>query len=380
MRPRLTTFGLALALLLPRAAHSEAEVDRLELAALLLRDGQAARAAAVLAEIDPEAEEVDLRRYHTLAGLAALESKAFDQAVTHFEAAIAAGADEPELHLRLAGAHFQAGRYDEALGALDRAGERLAGHPAACLLRAHAHWRQGRLAEAYEALAAGARTHPDHPEIQKQQVLLLLELALFQQARASAERFLGRRGATADDYVLVAEALRKAGQVERAVQRLEEARLRFPDSERVAIALARAYADAGRPLSAGVVLQEASVRHPRLAVESAELFRRAGAHLRALHMNARVTDQKEKVRQRLGILIDMGAYERAAALEPRLERLGLLEDENIRYALAYAAFRIGDFDAAMRHLSGLSDASLFEKGIALRKAMDACRKSEAGCL
>ncbi|RMG19133.1 MAG: hypothetical protein D6729_05910, partial [Deltaproteobacteria bacterium] len=150
--------------------------------------------------------------------------------------------------------------------------------------------------------------------------------------------------------------------------------------ERVAVALARAYVEAGRPLAAAVVLQEASRFHPRLAGESAELYRRAGRYVRALHMNAQVRDAKEKTRQRLGILIDMAAFERAAALEPRLRRLGLLEDEKIRYALAYAAFKNGEYARAERHLAGLSDPTLFAKGIELRRAMEACRKSGARCL
>ncbi|RMG21076.1 MAG: tetratricopeptide repeat protein, partial [Deltaproteobacteria bacterium] len=247
----------------PAAAEEEPEVDRLEVAALLLRDGQYGRAAKVLAEIDPEAESVDQARYHTLYGLALLEEKDFDGAGDHFEAALDAGAMQPQIVLRLAQARFEAGRYREVIAALDRGGAPVDALPAAHLLRAQAYWRAGDTAAAYAALETGLARHPDEARLLEQEILLLLEMKLFQAARAKAERFLRRAGASADDFVLVAEATRRAGAADEAIVQLEEARLRFPRSERVAVALARAYVEAGRPLAAAVVLQEASRFHPR---------------------------------------------------------------------------------------------------------------------
>ena len=59
-------------------------------------------------------------------------------------------------------------------------------------------------------------------------------------------------------------------------------------------------------------------------------------------------------------------------MEDRLSRLGLLADEDVRYALAFSLFQVGDFDGAEAHLKKLTRTDLFQKAAQLRKAMAAC--------
>jgi hypothetical protein len=59
--------------------------------------------------------------------------------------------------------------------------------------------------------------------------------------------------------------------------------------------------------------------------------------------------------------------------------LSLLQDENIRYALAYAYFRSGNFPKAETHLTVIRDASLFNAAVQLRKAMEECKNSGWEC-
>jgi hypothetical protein len=53
-----------------------------------------------------------------------------------------------------------------------------------------------------------------------------------------------------------------------------------------------------------------------------------------------------------------------------------LEEDDVRYAVAYANFKTGNFGAAERHLKGLDRADLFEAANELRRTMQACRESE----
>jgi len=55
-----------------------------------------------------------------------------------------------------------------------------------------------------------------------------------------------------------------------------------------------------------------------------------------------------------------------------LTRVGLLEDQDIRYALAYAYFKSGDFDRAEEQLGQLERADLFRKATELRRVMTQC--------
>ena len=62
-----------------------------------------------------------------------------------------------------------------------------------------------------------------------------------------------------------------------------------------------------------------------------------------LRANARILDQKVKLKQRVAILIDLERFEAVSALEPRLSRMELLDDnQELRYALAYALFQVGE--------------------------------------
>lgn len=346
---------------------------RLALAALLLKDGHAERAAGVLREVDPSAEGLDLPRLHTLRGLVALHQGEHAAAVEALEAALAAGQTEPVVHVYLAQARYALDEPAAALAALEAAGDAWRDMPGAHRMRIHCRWRLGRPAAAFAALAEAEARFPGDAELAKQRVLYLLELGLGREAVAAGEAYLDRAGGTAEAHLALGEALRRSRQADDAARVLETARLRFPEEGRVRVALAHAHLEAGRPRSAAVVLEEAAWREPRYLAEAAELYRRAGQVERALYLNAELRDQAAKARQRLGLLLERGDHERAAALAPRLSRLGLLDDEEVRYALAYVCYRTGDLDRAAERLRGITRPDLFGAASELRKAIDAER-------
>lgn len=120
-------------------------------------------------------------------------------------------------------------------------------------------------------------------------------------------------------------------------------------------------------------------RDPALASDAAELYRRAGDVGRALMLNAEEPDQPKKLRQRMGLLVELDRFEEAAALEPRLKRQGLLQDEEVAYALAYALYRTGRPDRAEAHLKVVQRPELFESATALREAMARCHADPWMC-
>jgi hypothetical protein len=107
-------------------------------------------------------------------------------------------------------------------------------------------------------------------------------------------------------------------------------------------------------------------------LDAAELFRRGGRPVQALYLNAMVADQQAKIRQRLGLLIELERFEEATLLEPRLSRLGLLEEEAVIYALAYSLVQIGKYSRAEHYLKQIRDPELFRKATELRRVMERC--------
>jgi hypothetical protein len=96
-------------------------------------------------------------------------------------------------------------------------------------------------------------------------------------------------------------------------------------------------------------------------------------------MNARVGDQVSKTKQRLSLLVDSEDFEAVSALEPKLSRLGLLSDQSVRYAVAYAAFKTGQFTRAEQHLRQVTQPELLDSALQLRKAIENCREAGWEC-
>ena len=377
------TIALAVCVLLHTAAFAaekpKDDIDYLALAALMIRDGHYDRAGAVLDNVDTEDENTDLPQYYTLKGLVLLKNGVFSEARQAFTAAIEHGQQAPVVQVYLAQAYYGEQQWQAAVDALDKAGEEGRGLPELFILRSRCYWHMRDRQSAWSALREGLAGFAGHTGLIRQQVFYLVELKLFKQALEKAQALLQDNADTPADILAVAEALIQSGQALRAIELLEQLRLRHPENRDVTLALAHGWHKAGKPLAAAWMFEQLSHTEPAFAFETAELYRLAGRYRQALYWNARIDDQKKKIRQRLGILLQLEQFEMASGLEARLSRLGLLEDEDIRYALAYAYYKIHDFDRSEFHLKYLTRQDLFRNANNLRLAMESCRANTWEC-
>lgn len=368
------------------AQEVEAE-DPLDLVALLVRDAQWERAAVALADADdPRRKGDDLARYRTLEGLVAAGQERWEDAALAFRAALdAAAADprgdgpDPTLHLQLAQALLRAGRPAEAVVVLDGAPEAVLALATTWRLKAQAASAAGDPEGAWVALEEGGRRFPDQADFLRQQVILLVRLGLYQEAITRGGGLLERPDAVVEDVLVLAESLRRGGAPERAAVVLAQGRLRFPERKEPWVQSAALALALGRAVEAASYLGVAAELDPELAYEAAEVWRQAGEPAQALRLNAQVVDPARKARQRLGLLLEAEAWDRAVALEERALRLELEGDGAVAYGLAYARFRTGDLDRAEDLLRGISDPKVFQLATGLRSAMDACRQDPGAC-
>jgi tetratricopeptide (TPR) repeat protein len=352
---------------------STPEEDPVALAGLLVREGDWERAEKILATIDPTAKNVDVPRYWTLRGLTELHDKKAADAAASFQKALVVAEEGRELlELHLARALLQSEDPTGALLALDRTGEVGASMPGVWLLRADCYEALGRPDDAWAALESGNARFPDQGDLRRQQVFLLVRHGLFREARELGEGLLGRPDASKDDAVAISEALRRGGETTEAMTILEAALLQYGDDRDLLVQAARAALDDGQPRNAGRFLERAAELDSSLALEAAEAYRRGNDIPAALRMNAAVADPIKKARQRLGLLLEGEAWERAVALEDRLERLGLAADDGVAYGLAFAWFRLGELDRAERRLKGIQDPEAFRRATELRQIMATC--------
>lgn len=376
---RLLALCVVLVLIAPERVHAK-DVNFLELAAVLARDGNFDKAADALRQV-PEADiKADPIQYHTVQGLVALNTQQPEAAVTAFEAAIAAGQTDPLIYLTLAQAQFGLNRYPQVLATLDRAGAAFEAMPAVALLRAQCEWLDGRRDAALATLVAAQQRFPDQPQFLRRQVAFLMELGLYQAAAEAGRSYLARSDGKEEDFLAIGTALKRSKQYPEAIRLLEIARLRFPHSLNVGKVLAATHLEAGQPLAAAMLMESLIPAEPALVAETAELYRRAGRAFQALSLNARIADQPTKLRQRLGILLELERHAEVRGMQDALQRTGLLDDEDVRYALAYAHFKGGDFATTETLLGPLRRPDLFRKATELRKRMAECAEERWTCV
>jgi tetratricopeptide (TPR) repeat protein len=280
----------------------------------------------------------------------------------------------------LAQVNYKLEDYRATIDALDRAGEALARVPSAYHMKAQSYWLLEEPVMALATLEQGAQVFPDDPNFIRRKVFYLVDLGLYKEAVVQGRQYLQQSEGSLEDYVALGNALRASGELDEAAGFLEEAQLIFPNSADVKKVLAHVYIERGEMGAAADLLYKAALLEPKLLAEAAELYRRAGQTNRALTINSRLGDQPEKFRQRLALYLELHNYEQAAAMELPLRRVGLLEDEDLRYAIAYAQFKTGDFDAAEQNLAALNRPDLFRKAAELRRAIQDCVEDSWKCL
>jgi tetratricopeptide (TPR) repeat protein len=361
-------------------AESADEVDFLALAALMLRDGNLDRAILALDQVDLAAEEVDRVRYYTLRGMAHMRRKELAPARDALLQAIDAGEAEGVVFVYLAQVNYELQDYRATIDALDRSGAALERVPSAYHMKAQSYWLLEEPVMALAVLEQGAGAFPDDPNFIRRKVFYLVDLGLYKEAVIQGRHYLQQSAGKLEDYVALGNALRASGELDEAASFLEEAQLIFPDSPDVKKVLAHVYIEREQLSAAADLLYQAALLDPQLLAEAAELYRRAGQTHRALTINSGLTDQPEKFRQRLALYLELQNFEQAAAMEIPLRRVGLLEDEDLRYAIAYSLFKTGDFAAAEEHLAALNRPDLFRKAAELRRAIQDCAEDSWKCL
>ncbi|MCJ7765486.1 MAG: hypothetical protein MUP09_06045, partial [Thiovulaceae bacterium] len=194
-----------------------------------------------------------------------------------------------------------------------------------------------------------------------------------------ANVYLANAEPNAKTYLTFIGALRKSGATVKATLLAEEANMKFLESAEITVMLAHLYLDRDMIQAAANLFEEASIEDPKYTKEAAEMLRRAKEFTLALYKNAELTDTQEKYKQRIAIYLEFGEYERVVATHSALERSGLLEDENIRYALAYAYYMTSNFEACEAQLKELTRPDLFQKATELRKNIEKCQKNSWEC-
>ena len=350
------------------------------LAAQLARDGEISRAQSVLNGVE-ESEMGDKRvLYLVTKGLVHLQKKEGEQALQSFmdaESSFQEGNDDvdlPTIRLYIARCLLLLERSKEALGVLEQCDQ---SKRATNVLRIEAHKKEGEWGEAWSAQQQAESLFNQDIEIRIQGILISSKLGLLMEVRDGVSFFTALEAPTEDHILRISSGLRSDGHREMAAMFLELGRHRF-FSEDLWRASAVVELERGEWRNAGDILAILSTKDPTYATEAAQAYLQSGDLDKALRYNSFAPRSKDKMQQRLSILLQREEYDLIPVLEQQISNWSLLSQDSVRYGLAYAHFKRGSYQEAKGLLSGISDPKIFRQAVALQRAIAQC--SEGGCL
>ena len=357
----------------------KSKLDMLALTALMIKDGFYNRARVTIEQIDTTKKEFDFIKYFMLYGLLEQKTDNHEKAIEMFNKAIESGQLDKSVYIYLMQSHYKLKDYVNTIIDID-AGLPLTNQPRFYLLKSDCQWRLEDYNGAFETLTTASTNFPKAVEIYKQRFAYFSQLKLYNQALESANLYLANKEELNEqDYLMFGNSFRLAKELDTAIRLLEMGKIQYPKSEKVALVLANCYMDKDNIFAAAELFYQASFYNQQLSKEAAELYKQSSALYQSLNANAKILDQKEKLKQRLSILLELASFEGAAGMEYALSRENLLENEDIRYAIAYSHYMAHNYEKAEYHLQQLKRSDLFVKASELRKNMEKCTKNILEC-
>ena len=397
------------------------EVDHLALAALMIHDGRFEKAKTELSLVDTSANNFDAARYYTIRGVLDSKTDRFRSAIKNYLKAIRAtkaktfeppGNDEAQrylfsvgssaskkspdpapgfdakkikserlekLHIYLSQAYYQIKDYAKTVKHLDLAGAKGKDRAALFALRAECYWKIGRKEKAIDALNEGLGLFPDEAALLLQKYHYFAEIGFYQSAIKFAKKYISVTNADAGEYVILAQLLIEADLKDEAIEILEEARARFPKNPKLDLLLGHVYMKYDMNYTAAHLFEKGASKDRQYVSDAVEMFRRNKDYSHAIFLTTRMNDKVEKLKQEVAIFLDRGEFEKVIGLEDDLERHNILNDDNMRYALAYSYYMAKDYPKAELHLKKIQDSSLFKKGTTILENIERCRENALEC-
>ncbi len=399
------------------------DVDHLALASMMVYDGKYDKAQAELEEAKSVDKNLDMSKYYTIKSVIAMRQENHAQAIVDLKKAVEAikskvykapeqakekrkhlfsVASEPQkavvsnepafdgekirkeelqkLYSHLSQESYKAERYLDTITYLDLQGEAGRDEAAEYMLRSDCYWKSGNKDAAVDILNKGAQAFGSDQSLLKQKFYYYTELGLYQEAIVSAKAYMKRATPNAKEYMALAQMLIAAGQREEAIVLLEETKMLFPNDAEVSILLGHLYMKGGMEFTTASLFEQASFYEHKYVKEAAEVYRRVGLTPHALYLNSQIPDKVEKLKQKIAIYIDREEYESIIGLIDALERYKMLDDDNIRYAVAYAYYMAKDYEEAEKQLKMITDDELFSKATIIRKNIEKCQNDSMECI
>ncbi len=360
------------------AFAQEEGINFLELAKMLIKDGQYVRAETTLKKIE-DVDTSDRSVYESLWGVIELQNKNYEKSLSHFDRSVQLGIGSPEeIYLYQAEAALSLGHIKQGLSYIGNIKSKEFKQEAYYIILSELNWRNGDKLKAWKILDEGSLSPLYKNTLLKKKFYYLLEESLYQAAYGIASDLLSE-SSSFNDVLAMASQFRQKGEYSLSLQLLQTLHLLRPEKELVALEMAQNYLAKKESFSAALVLEEAARVNPSLSFEASELLRQVGKGYRARYLNMLIVDPEKRLKQKLSLYLEEDDFHSLKFMIPQLKKQNLLENQGIRYAVAYSLFRTGDFEKSVQYLNAIDKEGLFEKSIELKKEINACKESKWAC-
>lgn len=285
-----------------------------------------------------------------------------------------------QLYMYLTQEYYKLKDYKNTVKSLNSAGEQGRTRAGLYTLRAECYYKQGLHSETFDALNEGIKSFPEDSKLLKQKFYYFADLKLYQAAIEASKVYMDNVGVSSTEYVSLAQMLIGANEIDSAIKLLEESKLKFPREAKIGILLGHMYLKKDMKNATAHLFEVSSYYDKKYLKDAVEMNRRAGNNLHALYLNTQNTDKVEKLKQKIAIYLNAGEYRKIIGLQKALKRYKMLDDDNLRYALAYSYYMSDDYKNAEAHLKYISDNELFSKATVIRKNIEKCTNNPLECL
>jgi tetratricopeptide (TPR) repeat protein len=397
----------------------ESLVDHLSVATLLIYDGKYEKAEDELDLVDTKSDSFDEAKYYTIKGVLASKTDDYNKAITNYKKAIEAtknkefkapksaskekylfsiaSSDSKEktpkfdatkvkkekiekLYMYLSQSYFKIKEYEKTAKSLDLAGDKGKERASLFALRGECYWKIKQYSNAIDALNRGSNLFPKDTTLQKQKFYYFADLGLYQAAIDNAKLYMDKTNADANEYIILAQLLVEAKQIDEAIKILESTKAKFSKSAKTQILLGHIYLKKEMKHTTAYMFKYAAYKDTDYLKDAVEMHRRIKDYPHAIFLNSQISDKVEKLKQKMAIHIDRGEFAKVIGLKDALNRYNMLKDDNIRYALAYSYYMSKEYDKAEQNLKKIRDDQLFKKATIIRTNIEKCRNDSMECI
>lgn len=419
MKKLLYILSILLSLNISLNAKADNEINHLALATLMIYDAKYDKANEELNLVDKKSPKFDASKFYTISGVMYSKQNKSNKAILNFHKAVEAtkvkvfkapkirnkekylfsvGSDAKKktivkfdakkvkqekidkLYMHLSQEYYKIKDYENTVISLDNAGEQGRSKAALYTLRAECFWKLKKYPEAISAINIGIETFNDDTTLLKQKFYYYADLKLYQTAIETAKLYMKKAGSGVNEYIALAQMLIAGNQTDDAILFLENTKLKFPKEPKVSLLLGHMYLKKDMKHTTASLFENSSYYDKKYLKDAVEMHRRSGNNLHALYLNSQNIDKQEKLKQKIAIYINAQEFRKVIGLKKALQRYKMLDDDNLRYALAYSYYMAGDYEKSELHLKKINDNELFNKATVIRKNIEKCKNDTMECI